>query len=60
MSLWPIVILVCLALFAFVIVFALCRKDSVCAAVWFRPFGFYLAARGNGIKQKPDVPRDLS
>jgi NADH:ubiquinone oxidoreductase subunit 6 (subunit J) len=34
-------------LFLFVIAFALCRKDSVCAAVWFRPFGFFLEAKND-------------
>lgn len=41
-----------LVLVVLVIAFALCRKDSVCAAVWLRPFGFFLLARNNESEQK--------
>jgi hypothetical protein len=48
---WEIVILISLALVVFLVVFALCRKDSVCAAVWCRPFGFFLEAKNNTVRK---------
>jgi hypothetical protein len=47
MNSWAILFLVSLVLIVFVIVFALCRKDSVRAVFWFRPFGFFLEAKNN-------------
>jgi hypothetical protein len=55
MTAWAFAFLVCAVMVVFVIIFGICRKDSVCAAVWFRRSGFFLDARNNESERKTKI-----